>query len=435
MQFASARFRDKPPRVLSPRQFVLALLCLSAGGASCDERPDRSAPTSTAHPSAGASTTKAPPTPKPLDAKGHILFVSERHGAKAVYTIDVATGATARLTARPFDDFPAAPSPRADHLLLVSAEDRAGGLHREQMWRLGSDGLPVKIGPASGMVRNPAWLPDGSAIIVESNKLGFRDLHRVPLDGGESTRLTAVKQGCFEPHVHPEGDRLAYVSSQEGNAEIFVRPLDEDTPRRLTWSPRDDTAPRWSPKGDRIAWLSARDGRPLVFVMQPDGGKPHALVTADDTVRGHEAPRWSPDGKRIAFTQRSADGGAEMLVAAADDGAIVFSSRGTLPPTTLDEMPSWSPDGRHLAFVSNRSGDTELHLARIEDRHVVRLTRSPEPDWLPRWLPAASGPLVAALRRHSTDKASDASTAPAAVSSSTSPDAAPSSSTRHPRVP
>lgn len=346
-----------------------------------------SAPALASSPSAASAPSTSPEAP--LDLSGAIAFVSERDGRKAVYVVEPRTGRSRRLVDRAMDDYVGPPSPKGNRLLLVSAEDREGGLHREQMWTLGADGELTKLGQASGMIRNPSWLPDGGGVVFESSRLGFRDLFLVEL-GGTERQLTDVAQGCFEPDVHPDGERLVYVSSEEGNADVYTRDLDGGAPQRLTWSPRDDTAPRWAPNGEHIAWISLRNGRNVAYVMNADGSKPRPIAEPTDDLRGQQDVVWSPNGDAVAFTQRHQGGHASVVVAALNDGRVLFDSaaEGTREGV-VDEMPAFSPDGRALAFVSNREGDTELYVASLGKGagSPVRLTRSEGPDWLPRWLP------------------------------------------------
>lgn len=388
MPFASERSTNRAASVLAAVAFV----------AGCE----RSSPAATT--SASSTTTavapegsSSPPTDaaeegragEALDVPGTIVFVSERDGKKVAYAVEPKTGRSRRLVDRAMDDYVGPASPPGNRLLLISAEDRDGGLHREQMWTLSADGDLAKLGKPSGIVRNPSWLPDGRGVIFESNRLGFRDLFLVEL-GGEDRQLTDVPQGCFEPDVHPDGKRLVYVSSAEGNADVYSRDLAGGAPRRLTWSPRDDTAPRWSPSGEHIAWISLRDGRNVAYVMNADGSKPRAIAEPTGGLRGQQDAVWSPKGDAVAFTQRHEAGYASVVAVRIGDGEVLFdSAAGGSKKGIVEEMPAFSPDGGALVFASNREGDTELYVVMLSNGagSPVRLTRSPGPDWLPRWLP------------------------------------------------
>ena len=91
-------------------------------------------------------------------------------------------------------------------------------------------------GPA-GRIRNPAWAPDGSWLVVESDAASYRDLFRVERAGGEARRLTDAPYGSFEPSVSPDGARIAFGTSRDGNAEIWAMRADGSGARRLTTIP------------------------------------------------------------------------------------------------------------------------------------------------------------------------------------------------------
>ncbi len=53
----------------------------------------------------------------------------------------------------------------------------------------------------------------------------------------------------------------------------------------------------------------------------------------------------------------------------------------------LSEWPTWSPDGKLLAFASDRSGNFEIYVRRIEGGHEVNVTNDPGQDYQPAFSP------------------------------------------------
>ena len=365
-----------------------AAVAILWGSLSACDRP-ATKPTAAAD-STNQQSTAAPATSSVAASsriKGRIAFVSERHGNREIYLIDAAGGALKRLTTSPEADHLGPASPAGGQLLSVATRE-AGGAHREQLVLIDGDARRA-IGPSSGRVRHPSWLPDGKALIFEADTRGFRDLYRLDLANGATKRLTDSKGGCFEPAVSPAGDAVVFAASMSDGAEIMRLDLRNRELTRLTWSRGDDTNPAWSPDGHSIAFLSARDAVPRLHLMQADGSKPRAAskseATTDPTdagIIGHRDIAWSPDGRIIAFVEQR-QGRAGLRLLRLSDGSIVGRSDGAW----IDEMPSWSPDGKHLVFVSSRSGDPELYRLRRDGGELTRLTNSKGPDWLPRWLP------------------------------------------------
>jgi Tol biopolymer transport system component len=53
----------------------------------------------------------------------------------------------------------------------------------------------------------------------------------------------------------------------------------------------------------------------------------------------------------------------------------------------ITEWPTWSPDGSLLAFASNRSGDFDIYVRRVEGGQEVNVTSDPGQDYQPAFSP------------------------------------------------
>lgn len=327
----------------------------------------------------------APAGPIPAEERqripGVIAFVSERGEDRDVWLVRPA-GDERRLTSAAGDEFPAAPSPRGDALLVVASREH-GGVHREQLQLQPLDGgAAVPLHPPRGRARNPSWAPDGAWFVAESDAQGFSDLVRMaPRQDAEAEPVATAAEGNFEPSVSPDGARVAFVSSREGDPEIYVMRADGTDVQRLTAFHKEDWAPRWSPDGQWIAFLSGREGRARVFVVRPDGRDTRPASGSAATGDEREVA-WSPDGRKLAFVGRLPSGETRIWVASVDGGEPVALTDGK----HRDDQPAWSPDGKYLVFVSERDGNADLYLVRADGSGQTRLTQAPGADWLPRWL-------------------------------------------------
>lgn len=272
--------------------------------------------------------------------------------------------------------FPAEADPLGEARLVLQVLDDERG-HQERLWLVPPRGEPVAMGPGAGMVRNPAWSPDGAWLVVESNRASFRDLYRVERDG-RTTRLTNDKLGNFEPDVALDGT-IAFVSSRDGDAEIYVMGPDGKLPMRITVAPGNDTQPTWTPDGTRLTWLAWRGERVTVHVVERGETVGRPFRTEPDAGID-EAIAWSPAGDRVAVTTRIGpkDTAIDLLAA---DGTRIARLDGPGP----DETPAWSPDGSHLVFASSRAGQPDLWVARADGSAIRPLVQGPEPEWLARW--------------------------------------------------
>ena len=107
--------------------------------------------------------------------------------------------------------------------------------------------------------------------------------------------------------------------------------------------------------------------------------------------------------RRRALSRRAAGGGLLLLASALLGGLVTwlaFAPHGrtgsalvlaSVAPLTHDpgisEWPTWSPDGSLLAFASNRSGNFEIYVRRVEGGQEVNVTDDPAEDFQPAFSP------------------------------------------------
>lgn len=88
------------------------------------------------------------------------------------------------------------------------------------------------------------------------------------------------------------------------------------------------------------------------------------------------APTRSPDAEWVAFTSNR-DGNWELYVARVDNSEI---RRMTYNTIAKDIDPAWSPDGRFIAFETTRDGNWELYLYDMSTGEERRLTENEASD-------------------------------------------------------
>jgi dipeptidyl aminopeptidase/acylaminoacyl peptidase len=146
-----------------------------------------------------------------------------------------------------------------------------------------------------------------------------------------------------DPAFSPDGTRLVFDSDRAGNRELYVIPASGGAPTRLTTDPGVDRQAAWSVTG-AIAFASNRSGDFDLFAIDEQGGGLRPLTQEP----GADAdPSWAPDGSRLAYAHNTV--GADWEVVAVDangeNGKVLAAS------PSIDHFPSWSPDGTRIAFV------------------------------------------------------------------------------------
>jgi dipeptidyl aminopeptidase/acylaminoacyl peptidase len=238
--------------------------------------------------------------------------------------------------------------------------------------------------------------PDGKILaFLAPDSAGENQIWLLPMNGGESRRLTAHRTGVEHFSWRPDSRAIAYaaadsVPAREGEAkhlttfqvgaqDLFLREniqpqhiwlvnTDSATPRRLTSGPwslefvlppsSPPSALNWSPDGSEIAFVA---------VVAPESGKldsvhvqilnvaTGAIRSLTEARRFENNPVFSPDGSTVAYWYPREGRGDlvwenEVWVAPAKGGAGRSLTR------ALDRNlfgAQWMPDGKSLLIAGN----------------------------------------------------------------------------------
>jgi Tol biopolymer transport system component/imidazolonepropionase-like amidohydrolase len=269
-------------------------------------------------------------------------------------------------------------------------------------WQDGVARGPVAI----KVLRRPGQSPDGAAIVFES--LG--QLWRQPVAAGkalgEPQRITSgaraqdpTPEREYAPAISPDGGSVAFVSwSDRDLGSVWRVPLAGGEPTRLTTEPGHYANPVWSPDGEKLAifrgsGLEMRGRQPeeeqsfdLYVLSSTDAATKPAFVTSVNLGAGqifHPYATFLEGGERLLFAQavpgkKPQDEVKTDLVSVRLDG----SDRKThlrLPPAS-EIAPS--PDGQWVAFTSRDNVYlTAWPPVRTAEPPEVSLTASALPVW------------------------------------------------------
>jgi TolB protein len=120
--------------------------------------------------------------------------------------------------------------------------------------------------------------------------------------------------------------------------------------------------------GGDLVYAAIRGGDAEI-VLRDRGGEIRALTNDDAS---DEVPALSPDGKLVAFSSNR-DGDYDLYVMKIDGTEVE-----QLTDATGDESyPAWSPDGKRLAFTQTRQREeAEIYLINADGTGRTRLTRT-----------------------------------------------------------
>lgn len=224
--------------------------------------------------------------------------------------------------------------------------------------------------------RFPAWSPDGSQLLFQSNLDGDDDIYQINLDGSGLQNITQNNTEDRQAAWSPRGDEIAYISAVgPSNWDILILNLNTGERRNVTQSDGvEEGGPAWSPDGNSIAYYSNVNGNFDIFIADVNGNAMRQVTFSE----GDELmPDWSPDGRYIAFSS----GGQEQ-----SDIYVLNVIQGVLYRLTANPVfnlsADWFPDGR-IAFSSNRDGDYELYIMNPDGSGLKALTDNTAKDGSP----------------------------------------------------
>lgn len=239
--------------------------------------------------------------------------------------------------------------------------------------------------------------------VVDENIRNKTVIFTMNADGSDVVQRTTAEGHDEGPAWSPDGSRVVFESDRGGKRRtLFVMNADGSELRPLLPSRTDDDCPlngkcaaRWSPDGKRIAFSSDRfRHQSRIHVVNADGSGLRLLVRGAEAERSYEwdsGPSWSPDGRQIVFGHSSeADRRLDIVDVDEPDNRRPFLARFT------GMWMSLSPDGKRLLYAERQSEGEEIHVMNVDGSGDRRLTPPAEkfnlftsPNWVtePAWSP------------------------------------------------
>ncbi|WP_419936755.1 amidohydrolase family protein [Candidatus Palauibacter sp.] len=234
-------------------------------------------------------------------------------------------------------------------------------------------GLPLEPARWARFTTNEGtWIsldvsPDGETIVFDL--LG--DLYRMPITGGEATRLTSGLPHDMQPRFSPDGTRIVYVSDRSGDDNVWLIDAAGGEPTQLSKGIGSTfLSPEWMPDGKYVLVSRARAffGLEKLWLYHVDGG------TGLEMVGGSGAQRMlgatvDAEGRYIWYAQRS--GTWQYNAIFPQYQLWVYDRRtGTRTPMTSRYgsafRPALSPDGQVLAYATREDADTGIRLRDLD---------------------------------------------------------------------
>jgi len=279
-----------------------------------------------------------------------IYFISDREGVMNLFSYDLTTKATKKLTDYKEYDIKW-PSLGPDAIVYEN-----GGLLYEYNLQSGTAwNIPIEV-RGEDLEARPEFKsvdknvgsfglsPSGARAVMEARG----NIFSVPAEHGSIRTLTTDNSSVHElnPTWSPDGKWIAYLSDKSGEYEVYVRPQMGGAETRVTtdghmyrygpaWSPDSKKLLYWD-KLHRLWWIGVDEKKPV----QVDEGEYSDITDGS----------WSPDSLWIAYSKNDRRGAGQMYLYSLDQKKSNKISNGFYNDTN----PVFDADGKYVFFLSQR---------------------------------------------------------------------------------
>jgi TolB protein len=220
---------------------------------------------------------------------GRSLLVNLQGGGW--FKLDVATGEAIAIKTPAAGIFDAVVSP--DGKQIAYSVSMGSSTDRNDIWTVDiATGATQKITAIPGLQHEPAWSRDGQSIYFLSGQGGpTHDIWRVDIVSRAVTQLTVNDLFHFDVAVRDDG-AIAYSSNRGGHYDLWLM-REDGKPERLTDDAALDARPSWSADGERLVFESTRAGASDLWTYDLSS-KTFTRIT--EMPGGARMPVWAPAG-------------------------------------------------------------------------------------------------------------------------------------------
>ena len=209
-----------------------------------------------------------------------------------------------------------------------------------------------------GQIYRPAWLKDGSGLIVNAREMQTSptQIWHLSYPEGAVTRVTndLTQYGSMSFGLTADSSTIVTISSEQSSKIWLAAPSEEEgRARKLTDGKYDGLGGfDWTPDG-RVVYVTRSGDYSDIWIMNADGTGQKQLTSNEDSENNI---RVSPDGRYIVFASSRAGGLQHIFRMDTDGGSMKQLTEGDFG----DYNPFWSPDGQWVFFGSWRSGNGRM---------------------------------------------------------------------------
>ena len=286
----------------------------------------------------------------PMWHENTIYFISDREGVMNLFSYDLASKQTKKLTDYKEYDIKW-PSIGPDAIVY----ENGGALYEYSLQSGSAKNIPIEV-HAEDLEARPelksvtktiasfGLSPSGARAVLESRG----NIFTVPAEHGSIRNITAEHSSVHErnPVWSPDGKTVAYLSDKTGEYEVYTRPQMGGVETRITSDGNMYRyGPVWSPDSKKLLYWDKLHRLWYVAVAEK---KP---VLVDENGYGDIADgSWAPDSNGIAYSKTDRRGAGQLFLYSLEQKKATKVSDGFYN----DSNPVFDPDGKYLFFLSQR---------------------------------------------------------------------------------
>tara|TARA_Y100000768_G_scaffold383984_1_gene367122 strand:- start:4690 stop:5772 length:1083 start_codon:yes stop_codon:yes gene_type:complete len=231
-------------------------------------------------------------------------------------------------------------------------------------------------------------------IIFSSRRWWNYDIFISDIYNSNVTQLTKNKWIDFNPSISNDSKKLLFVSDRDGNREIYITNLEwldghmkwrGSNLVNLTNSNENDWTPSFSPVENKIIFSTyfPENDNYDIMLMDDDGKNKENLT---NTPSYEKYPQFSPDGSYIIY-QGWVGGKMEIFFLGLLDRNIMNITRSAKSNDIISHGNAFSPDGESIVFTSDRDGNKNIYITKINSSEINQLTIHASNDYEPTFSP------------------------------------------------
>jgi len=283
----------------------------------------------------------------------------------------------------------------ADYLQLAYASNKSGVSQIYLSDLLG--GEPLLLTNIEGGACQPAWSPDGSALVftspcrIKQNTYPQSNLYIINADGSGLQTLPAQIGGDFEPAWSPNGRVIAFTSLRDGYMQIYTYDINKKEVKQLTDTPdfKPTRQPAWSSDSKKILYAYKRVDSYEIWMMSADGSDQERIYFSGSQLSNYQ-PVWTLDEKNILFNQQKISDTFEFPLLFSLPLASAKAPRQIFLGVRSAEDVDYSPDGYWMAYESGGGRYYHVYYSTPSGARLTRMTDGDQyEDFDPAWRPFA----------------------------------------------